>query len=149
MTDNLTNEQIAEFREAFTLFDVTGTGSISTKDLGTVMRALGQCPTEAELNELMNDVESNNSGVIDFKDFLQLMVRKMKETDTEEELIEAFQVFDREGNGYISAQELRHVMTQLGERLTPEEADLMIAEADINQDGLINYEEFVKMMLAK
>ena len=104
-----------------------------------------------------------------------MMARKMKDTDTEEELIEAFKVFDRDGNGtyfefcervfkafkvilfisptpkqgFISAAELRHIMTNLGEKLTDEEVDEMIREADIDGDGQINYEEFVKMMMAK
>lgn len=73
----------------------------------------------------------------------------MKDTDTEEELIEAFKVFDRDGNGLISAAELRHVMTNLGEKLTDEEVDEMIREADIDGDGHINYEEFVRMMMAR
>merc|ERR1711982_88797 len=73
----------------------------------------------------------------------------MKDTDTEEELIEAFKVFDRDGNGFISAAELRHVMTNLGGKLTDEEVDEMIREADVDGDGQINYEEFVKMMMAK
>ena len=73
----------------------------------------------------------------------------MKDTDTEEELIEAFKVFDRDGNGLISAAELRHVMTNLGEKLTDEEVDEMIREADVDGDGHINYEEFVRMMMAK
>merc|ERR1711970_1216464 len=66
------------------------------------------------------------NGTIDFPEFLSLMARKMKDTDTEEELIEAFKVFDRNGNGFISAAELRHVMTNLGEKLTDEEVDEMI-----------------------
>lgn len=89
------------------------------------------------------------TGTIDFPEFLTLMARKMKDTDSEEELIEAFKVFDRDGNGLISAAELRHVMTNLGEKLTDEEVDEMIREADIDGDGQINYEEFVGMMLAK
>ncbi|EZG72286.1 calmodulin [Gregarina niphandrodes] len=149
MSESLTEDQIAEFREAFTLFDTDGDGNISTKELGTVMRSVGQNPTEADLQEMVAEVDENRTGVIRFKDFLNLMVRKMRETDTEEELIEAFQVFDREGNGLITAQELRHVLTQLGEKLSPEEADLMISEADVDGDGQINYEEFVKMMMAK
>ena len=75
--------------------------------------------------------------------------RKTGDTDTEEELIEAFKVFDRDGNGFISAAELRHVMTNLGEKLTDEEVDEMLREADIDGDGQINYEEFVKVMMAK
>ena len=81
--------------------------------------------------------------------FLNLMARKMKDTDSEEEIKEAFKVFDKDGNGFISAAELRHVMTNLGEKLTDEEVDEMIREADIDGDGQINYEEFVKMMMSK
>lgn len=58
-------------------------------------------------------------------------------------------MFDRDGNGLISAAELRHVMTNLGEKLTEEEVDEMIREADIDGDGHINYEEFVRMMMAR
>ena len=58
-------------------------------------------------------------------------------------------VFDKDGNGYISAAELRHVMTNLGEKLTDEEVDEMIREADIDGDGQVNYEEFVAMMTSK
>lgn len=55
---------------------------------------------------------------------------KMKDTDSQEEILEAFRVFDRDGNGLISAAELRHIMTSLGEKLTDEEVDEMIREAD-------------------
>ena len=103
MADNLTEEQIAEFKEAFSLFDKDGDGTITTKELGTVMRSLGQNPTEAELQDMINEVDADGNGTIDFPEFLSLMARKMKDTDTEEELVEAFKVFDRDGNGLISA----------------------------------------------
>ena len=80
------------------------------------------------------------NGTIDFSEFLTMMSRKMKDTDSEEELREAFRVFDKDGNGFISAAELRHVMTNLGEKLTDEEVDEMIREADIDGDGQVNYE---------
>ena len=64
----------------------------------------------------------------------------MKDTDSEEEIKEAFRVFDKDGNGFISAAELRHVMTNLGEKLTDEEVDEMIREADTDGDGQVNYE---------
>ncbi|SAL94865.1 hypothetical protein [Absidia glauca] len=79
-----------------------------------------------------------------------MLARKMKDTDSQEEIQEAFKVFDKDGNGYISAAELRHVMTSLGtlgEKLSEEEVDEMIREADVDGDGQINYEEFVKMMV--
>ncbi|XP_022334727.1 neo-calmodulin-like isoform X1 [Crassostrea virginica] len=142
----LTDEQVAEFREAFNLFDKDGDGSITTTELGTVMRSLGQNPTESELQDMINEVDYDESGTIDFDEFLQMMARKMRDTDTTEELKEAFKVFDKDGNGFISASELRHVMKSLGERLTDEEVDEMIKEADLDGDGQVNYEEFVKMM---
>ena len=144
--DQLTEEQIAEFKEAFALFDKDGDGTITTKELGTVMRSLGQNPTEAELQDMINEVDADGNGTIDFPEFLSMMARKMKDTDSEEEIKEAFKVFDKDGNGFISAAELRHVMTNLGEKLTDEEVDEMIREADIDGDGQINYEEFVKMV---
>ena len=80
------------------------------------------------------------NGTIDFPEFLTMMARKMKDTDSEEEIKEAFRVFDKDGNGFISAAELRHVMTNLGEKLTDEEVDEMIREADVDGDGQVNYE---------
>lgn len=80
------------------------------------------------------------NGTIDFPEFLTMMARKMKDDDSEEELREAFKVFDKDGSGDISAAELRHVMTSLGEKLTDEEVDEMIREADVDGDGKVNYE---------
>uniref|UniRef100_A0A9L0R019 Calmodulin n=1 Tax=Equus caballus TaxID=9796 RepID=A0A9L0R019_HORSE len=95
------------------------------------MRSLGQNPTEAELQDMINEMDADGNGTIDFAELLTMMARKMKDTDSEEEIREAFRVFDKDGNGYISAAELRHVMTNLGEKLTDEEVDEMIREAEI------------------
>ena len=103
MTDHLTKEQIAEFKEAFSLFNKNGNCTITTKDLGTVMRLLGQNPTEAELQDMINEVDADGNRTIDFPEFLTMMARKMKDTDNEEEIQEAFPVFDKDGNDYISA----------------------------------------------
>ncbi|KAL9653152.1 hypothetical protein ABK040_006368 [Willaertia magna] len=147
--ENLTEDQIAEFKEAFSLFDKDGDGTITTSELGTVMRSLGQNPTEAELQDMINEVDVNGNGTIDFTEFLQMMAKKMKDVDNDEDIIEAFKVFDKDGNGFISAQEFKHVMTNLGEKLTEDEVNEMIREADIDGDGQINYSEFVKMINQK
>src|SRR6185503_7272259 len=101
MADNLTEEQIAEFKEAFSLFDKDGDGSITTKELGTVMRSLGQTPTEAGLQEMIKEVDANGDGTIDFPEFLNLMAKKMQDTDTEDDLKEAFKVSQE---GRVEAQ---------------------------------------------
>ena len=149
MVENLTDEKIMEFKAAFELFDKDRNGKITSKELGTVMRGLGQNPTEEELKQMIREVDLDGNGTIDFKEFLCLMVKKMKDTDTEEELLEAFKVFDRDGNGLISGNELQHVMTSLGENISQDEVEEMIKEADLDGDGYINYEEFVRMILNK
>ena len=70
------------------------------------------------IEDIINEVDPNGDGTVDFPAFLTIMARKMKDTDTEEDIIEAFRVFDKDGSGVISAAELRHVMTNLGEKLT-------------------------------
>ncbi len=147
--DRLTEEQIQEFKEAFSLYDKDGDGTIRTIDLGTVMRSLGVNPTEVELQDMINEVDPDGNDTIDFPEFLTMMVRKMYGAKDEEQIIEAFMVFDRDCNGWISVAELRHVMTNLGGQLTDEEVDEMIAEADVDSDGMITCEEFVKMMMAR
>uniref|UniRef100_A0A8C0HJ80 Calmodulin 1 n=1 Tax=Buteo japonicus TaxID=224669 RepID=A0A8C0HJ80_9AVES len=83
-----------EIIEAFSLFDKDGDGTITTKELGTVMRSLGQNPTEAELQDMINEVDADGNGTIDFPEFLTMMARKMKDTDSEEEIREAFRKAD-------------------------------------------------------
>ncbi|KAB2014640.1 hypothetical protein ES319_D09G240500v1 [Gossypium barbadense] len=146
MGDILTQEQIVEFKEAFNFFDKDGDGCITVEELATVIKSLDQNPSEEELQDMINEVDADGNGTIEFSEFLNLMARKMQETDAEEELKEAFRVFDKDLNGYISASELRNVMMNLGEKLSDEEVEQMIKEADLDGDGQVNYDEFVKMM---
>jgi calmodulin len=146
MADQLTEEQIAEFKEAFSLFDKDDDGTITTKELGTVMRSLGQNPTEAELHDMINEVGADGNGAIDFPEFLTLMARRMKDTDSEEAILEAFKVFDKDSNGFVSAAELRHFMKQkaLGSRMWDDDIDG--DDSPSADDGTMSYEEFVKKL---
>jgi Ca2+-binding EF-hand superfamily protein len=92
-----------------------GDGTITTLELGTVMRSLGQNPTEGELQDMINEVDADGNGTIDFNEFLAMMAKKFQDTDSEEEIRQAFTVFDKDGNGTISVTELQQVMRSLGE----------------------------------
>ncbi|XP_010027196.2 calmodulin-like protein 8 [Eucalyptus grandis] len=146
--DVLTKQQIDEFQEAFCLLDKDGDGCITMKELATAIKSLDQNPTEEELQSMINEVNSDGCGTIKFEEFLNLMATKIKETEIEEELKEAFKVIDKDQDGYISPNELKQVMIKLGEKLTEEELEEMMREADLDGDGQINYEEFIRMILA-
>ena len=94
---------------------------------------------------MINEIDADGNGTIDFPDFLTMMCKKMKDTDSEEEILEAFKIFDRDGNGFISATEFRNVMANLGEKLTDDEINEMVRGADM--DGMIDYAEFIQRMM--
>jgi len=146
MCEKPSEQQIADFKSAFSLFDKDGDGTISVKELGTVMRSLGQNPSESELRDRIREADTDGSGTIDFQEFLAMMSYRIKKADSEEEIKEAFRVLDKDGNGVISSHELRQMMTTLGEAMTDEEIDEIIREVDVDGDGEINYNEFVAMM---
>eukprot|EP00929_Paragymnodinium_shiwhaense_P010410 TRINITY_DN11503_c0_g1_i1.p1 TRINITY_DN11503_c0_g1~~TRINITY_DN11503_c0_g1_i1.p1 ORF type:complete len:158 (+),score=55.88 TRINITY_DN11503_c0_g1_i1:133-606(+) len=146
--EQLTEEQIAEFREVFNLYDKTGEGAIVATELGTVMRCLGLNPTRSELDSMINEVDVNGDGLIDFEEeFLPLMSRKLQDIDDEDELCEMFKEFDVKTSGHISVLELRHLMTELGEKMTEEEVDNMICETVVDADGMIEYRELIRLLL--
>ncbi|GBG86733.1 hypothetical protein CBR_g41798 [Chara braunii] len=144
----LTEAQCVEFREAFCFFDRDRDGQIQTKEIGAVMRALGLNPTEADLSDIVDSAAANGKDSVDVNEFLSLMGKNMKE-ESEDELKEAFKVFDKDQDGVISAGELRHVMSSLGERLGDDEIDEMLKEADPTSCGDVNYDQFVKVMMAR
>lgn len=145
----MTEEKKAEIRELFDMFDKNKDGHISTSELGTVFRGLGQNPTEKDLKEMVAECDKNGNGTVEINEFCDLMGDKLKDkSTTQEELREAFKVFDRDGNGFVDFKELKAAMKQLGEKMSEEDIKEMIAEADIDSDGKVSYEEFVTMMTA-
>ncbi|XP_073657610.1 uncharacterized protein [Tursiops truncatus] len=132
----LTEEQVAEFKEALSPFDEDGDGAISTRELGTVLRSPGQKPTEAELQDLVGELDRDGSSTVGFPELLGLIARKVKGRDAKDQIREAFCVFDKDGNGLMGTAELRHVMTRLGEKPRDQEVDEMIRAADVDGDEL-------------
>ncbi|OQV24193.1 putative Calmodulin [Hypsibius exemplaris] len=99
------------------------------------MRLLGQNPTEAELQDMINEIDEKVMGR-----------SASRSSSSEEKIREVFRIFDKAGDGFISTEELRHLMTNLGERVTDEELEVMIGEADHDGDGQVDDEEFEDMM---
>lgn len=147
MVDSLSEEQIAEFKEAFCLFDTDGGGSIGSDELETVMNALGQNPTEAELKAMVDEVDADGSGEIDFPEFLTMLAHRMHGTDEEAEVIEYFRMFDPNGTGFISTADVKQIIDTLEADISGEEREEIVKELDFDGDGVISYEEFANLML--
>ena len=148
-THDFTEEQVLGFNEAFNIFDTDRDGTITSMELGTVMKNLGKNPTEEELSDMINEFDRNRNGTVDFEEFLLMMSKQMKENDSDDELREVFKVFDQNGDGFINVEELMRVLTSLGEILSEEDVKMMIKEADNNGDGLVDCEKFIVMTSEK
>ncbi|KAF5841052.1 calmodulin-like protein [Dunaliella salina] len=140
-------KMLKEITEAFREFDTDKDGRISTKDLGKVLCKQGENPSEQELIEAIKELDFDNNGTVDLPEFYLFNARVKKEMDLEEEGIrEAFKSFDVDGNGYITPDEFGHVMSKLGEKMTYQQAKQTIKNMDQNNNGKINYEEFLDYM---
>jgi len=127
------------------MFDTDGSGDISCTELVNVMTQLGKSATEEDARAMIKTVDENGDGEIDFREFINMM--KSNESDTDDELRRAFDIFDADNSGFIDREELKAVMAKLmGAPLSEEELDAMMKEADTNSDGLVSFEEFKAMM---
>jgi len=145
-TNELSQEEIDIYRQAFETFDTDKTGDITVSELAAVFRSLGQNPSETELQDIISEVDTDRDGTISFSEFISMMTRKTSTTDIEAEIKAAFNVFDSDKCGYIKADELKSVMSSIGETLTDSEVEEMINLVDTNGDGKISFEEFVSII---
>ena len=149
MTHTLIMEftESGELKEAFNLFDRDGTGTIPIGDLGTVVRALGLNPTEAEVADLEVQVDPARKGYVAFADFLTMMAQRPIEADTEADIIDAFRAFDTDNRGGVDKAELKRILTRLGEEnLTAAEFDGVFGDAEIDAAGKFRYEDQVQQL---
>lgn len=142
----LTEEQKQEIREAFDQFDTDGSGSIDAKELRVAMRALGFELAREEVREMIHKVVGPNATAIDFNQFLEMMGQKILQRDPLQEILKAFELFDKDHNGSISLKDLKTATIELGENLTDDELREMIKEADRDLDGEVGKNEFIEVM---
>jgi len=140
-------DQLADFQEAFQLFDQKGDGRVQVSQIGDILRALGQNPTESDVKKLTHNHRPEER--VNFEVFLPILqaISKNRSADTAEDFIEGLRHFDKDGNGYISSAELRHLLTTLGEKLADEEVGELLNGHEDSQ-GNVNYEEFVRAVMS-
>lgn len=150
-TASLSFQSRAHFTEdlehVFRKFDVNGDGKISSSELGSIMGSLGQPATEEELNDMIHEVDADGDGYINLEEFIELNTKDIDSNEVLVNLKDAFSVFDLDGNGSITAEELHNVMASLGEECSLVECRKMIGGVDSDGDGMIDFDEFKMMML--
>lgn len=136
-------------RKAFDMFDKNKKGVIHTNMVATILRTMGQTFEERDLKDIIEEIDSDGSGELEFDEFLTLAARFLVEEDTEamqEELREAFRLYDKEGNGYINVSDLREILRALEDNMSEDELDEMIAEIDTDGSGTVDFDEFMEVM---
>ena len=139
--DQINDEEKNKIKEAFALFDQNDDGILTKDELITLLRSLGKYITENDVDNLIRNINT-----IDINNFM-IILNKIAPKDTQQNLQEAFEIFDSENNGYINVPEFRHILTNLGEKLTNDEIDNIIIQLDINNEGKIYKEIFLTTLL--
>ena len=148
--NGLTEDEVLEIKEAFDLFDSDHSGTIDTEELKQALSNLGIDAKNQTLQNMMNDIDKNQSGTIDFDEFIEMMTAKMSDKDIPEDLRKVFDLFI--GDDTADKIELRHlkrVAKELGENMTDDELNEMIVRADTDKDGKVSFEEFYAIMTKK
>jgi len=146
-----------DLAEAFKMFDINGDGKISRVELETILRSLGETLTETELDQMIKDVDADGDGEIDLQEFINLNCDPRRatvssKTGEDEEadaaaLQSAFDVFDSDKDGFISAGELHRVLSSLGDdHISLDDCRYMISCVDADGDQLVDFKEFQTLM---
>ena len=143
----LTDSQRAEFQTAFDIFDKNGDRRISTRELAIMIHsATGPNAnfTIEDIQKLIQEVDTD-AGTIDFEEFVQMMQGRLQEVDVQEEIVEAFRVFDKERTGFVAIDDVKKVLLKMGDgNVTKEEVNEILRELDPEGTQAFKYEEFVR-----
>jgi len=147
--DRLTAEEISEFREIFNLVDKDGGGTITKIELADLMDTLGIDATPDEIDMMISEIDQDGNGDIDFEEFVAVMSRKVNATYTSEQVKNAFKVFEVPNTpGFIKADALIKTLCTYGvDKLTEEQAQDLVSQLETDSNGLINYSEYINMMM--
>ena len=142
----VTAQQVEEITEAFQLFDVVGSGAIDAKELSTAMRALGMDVGKDETRKMIEDIDKDGSGTIDLEEFKTMMVARIGDATSREEMMKLFALFDDDNTVKISFANVKRVAADLGENMSDEDLQEMFDCGDLDGDGVVNEEEFIAIL---
>ncbi|CAF1956372.1 unnamed protein product [Rotaria magnacalcarata] len=145
MATSLTAAQRQELQDAFNIFDSDKSGQISEKEVGNVLKALNIKINDDQLKKFVATMDTDKSGQIGFDEFCRVMSESFFKKHSEQELRTVFGKFDHDNSGYIQAEELESIMTKMGRRFKKSEIDALLQSLDIDNDGKISFDEFVKL----
>lgn len=135
---------VKEFRTAFNVFDESGDGSLQADELATILASMGSNNTKEEIAKMIDEVDEDGSGQIEFEEFLPLMASRMiSGSNTLEDFGQAFQIFDRDGSGKIEAKELQFVMANYGIEVEYEDAEELCRMGDFDGNGNFDQHDFM------
>lgn len=148
MADLLQSDQLQQMKDIFVRFDMDKDGSLTQLELAALLRSLGLKPTGDQLNLLLSNMDANGNGLIEFDELVDAILPDMNEEIliNQQQLMEVFRSFDRDGSGFITAAELAGQMAKMGHPLTYKELTEMMREADTNGDGVISFNEFTHIL---
>ncbi|XP_017786158.1 PREDICTED: troponin C-like [Nicrophorus vespilloides] len=142
-------QKTAILRKLFQMFDTSKCGFIETLKISTMLNTMGHIFDDNELNALINHHDPENTGKVNFDSFCSIASHFLEEEDDEsttQELKEAFRLYDREGNGYITTGTLKEILGALDDKLTGSDLDNIITEIDTDGSGTVDFDEFMEMM---
>ncbi|KAL5013227.1 hypothetical protein ScPMuIL_007497 [Solemya velum] len=142
---DLSEDQIAHIKRSFALLDQNGDGRISRTEVIKAAQLLGLNPTKRDADKMLREFDKNQNGFVEFDEYLKVMKRHFEpELDIEKErLITAFKTIDKNGNGFITKEDLRFALRCKDTPFSDKEVEELLQDADTNQDGKIDYKEFV------
>ena len=144
-TLDIPEEKIAEYKEAFDMFDKNKKGTISAADITKIMKNFGYPISKKEVEEMIAEINTSGTGELDFEEFVTLMQKQIQYIDeTDEDIVlKAFKSFDKDHDGKITNYEFRYILSQLGDPFTEEQCDILFKECDLDNDGILAYEDFI------
>ena len=142
---DIPEDKIAEYKESFDMFDRNKKGKITIGDITKIMKNFGYPISRKEVESMIAQMDTSGNGELDFEEFVTFMQKQTQiiEESDEDQVLKAFKSFDKDHDGKITMYEFRYILSQLGDMFTDEECDTLFKECDLDNDGILVYQDFI------